>query len=217
MSFSSPHSILTTAGSNPYEVAKAKVQLQLLISQYRSAKQTRHWSPSNPQGLCTYPQCYEISSTESTEHILLHCPAYASTRQRLIQLGTAIRCTASKSLIISCLLSHSLKNIMQLLLDCSALPAVIAAAQLNGEEVYKNLFYYGRTWCFAIHRERKKRLCQWNRILSSSHHSLVLGLGRYTDNFLSGNALTNNVVSMFINHNIGCSCEINKNKATTDS
>ena len=57
MSLSSPHRILTTAGSNPYEVAKAKVQLQLLISQYRSAKQTRHWSPSNPQGLCTYPQC----------------------------------------------------------------------------------------------------------------------------------------------------------------
>ena len=50
------------------------------------------------------------------------------------------------------------------------------------------------------------------RILLSSHHSLVLGLGRVTDNFLRRNALTNNVVSMFINHNIGCSCEINKKK-----
>ena len=162
MSLCSPHRLLTTAGSNPYEVAKARVQLQLLISQYRSAKQTRHWSFTNPQGLCTYPQCNANSSIESTDHILLHCPAYASTRHSLIQLSTTLRCPVSKSLVTSCLLSHSLKKIMQLLLDCSALPEVIAAAQLHGDEVYDDLFYFGRTWCFTVHRERKKRLCQWN-------------------------------------------------------
>ena len=42
MSLTSPHKLLLAAGSNPYKVAKARVQLQLLISKYRSSKVTRH-------------------------------------------------------------------------------------------------------------------------------------------------------------------------------
>jgi hypothetical protein len=162
MSLTSPHKLLTAAGSNPYEVAKARIQLQFLISQYRSAKLTRHWSPSNPQGLCTFSPCYQSSTVESTEHILLYCPAYIRTRDILISLGLKLRNPASHSLVTSSLLANSEQTTMQLLLDCSALPNVIASAQAYGDEIYKDLFYFGRTWCFSIHRERKKRLGQWN-------------------------------------------------------
>ena len=48
------------------------------------------------------------------------------------------------------------------LLDCSALPKVIAAAQLHGDQVFADLFYIGRNWCFCVHRERLKRMGKWN-------------------------------------------------------
>ena len=53
-------------------------------------------------------------------------------------------------------------HLMQLLLDCSALPEVIAASQLHGNQVFADLFYIGRNWCFCVHRERLKCLGKWN-------------------------------------------------------
>ena len=54
MSLTSPHRLLTTAGSNSYEVAKARIELLLLSSQYPLAKYTRHWSVDNPNGICSF-------------------------------------------------------------------------------------------------------------------------------------------------------------------
>ena len=59
MSLVSPHKLLSSAGSNPYKVAKARVQLQFLCSAYRSAKLCRHWillipmssAPFHPAGI----------------------------------------------------------------------------------------------------------------------------------------------------------------------
>ena len=162
MSLCSPHKLLTTAGSNPYEVAKARIQLQFLCSQYRSAKLTRHWSPSNPLGICTSPPCWQSSVVESNEHILLHCPAYHATRLSTVLLVTKLNNQVSRTLVSSILLSSSQQTMMQLLLDCTALPEVVLAAQEWGQDIYSDLFYFSRTWCFSIHRERQKRLCQWN-------------------------------------------------------
>jgi hypothetical protein len=48
MSLSTPHKLLTSAGSKSYEVAKARIQLLFLANQYPSSKNTRHWSTQNP-------------------------------------------------------------------------------------------------------------------------------------------------------------------------
>ena len=46
-----------------------------------------------------------------------------------------------------------------MLLDCSVMPEVIRSAQSHGSRVYDDLFYVGRTWCFAVHRERMNFQC----------------------------------------------------------
>ena len=162
MSLATPHRIWSTAGNNSYEVSKARVQLLFLASQYPCAKLTRHWSTENPQGICSFQPCQDINSVESPEHILLHCPAYSQTRQRIISLCLNIKEQISHQLVTLFLLSNSSQKTMQFLLDCSAIPEVIHAAQIYGEKVYRDLFYLSRTWCFALHRERMKRLCKWN-------------------------------------------------------
>ena len=162
MSLVTPHKIWTTAGHNSYEVAKARVQLLFLSSQYPCAKLLRHWSTDNPLGLCSFPACRDEDTVESPEHILLHCPAYTPTRHKLITLCLQRKDPVSHLLVTRLLLSNSPKKIMQFLLDCSAIPEVIHSAQLYGDHIYSDIFYLSRTWCFSVHRERMKRLCRWN-------------------------------------------------------
>ena len=162
LSLLKPHRIITSAGSRSYEVSKARIQLQFLSSQYRCAKLTRHWSSTNPNGFCTYPSCSEIHVVESLEHILLTCPAYTKTRQGLINAVLKLRSPHSHTLALSVLLSGNHPITMQLLLDCSVIPEVIRSAQIHGDQIYDDICYIGRTWCFALHRERMKRLHLWN-------------------------------------------------------
>ena len=158
----SPHRLLSSAGSKPYEVAKARIQLLFLGSQYPSGNRTKHWSYDNPAGLCTFPSCLDQCLVESNEHILIHCPAYKTARENMFTLSIKVNCPVSRSLILGILLSASEQLMMQFLLDCSSIPEVIHAATNYSEAVYNNIFYISRTWCFTIHKERMKRLCKWN-------------------------------------------------------
>ena len=162
LSLSSPHKIWSTAGHNSYEVAKARVQLLFLGSRYPCGELTRHWSQENPHGLCTFPACKLSEIVESPEHILLACPAYIETRHKIIALSLKRKSPVSHTLVTRFLLSNSRQTVMQFLLDSSVIPEVISAAQVHGDHVFNDLFYLGRTWCFAMHRERMKRLCKWN-------------------------------------------------------
>ena len=162
MSLTTTHRLWTTAGPKPYEVAKARIQLLFLTSQYRCGELTKHWSLSNPEGLCSFPFCSVNRLVESPEHILLQCPAYSTTRHDMISLCLNTRNPISHCLAIKYVLSNSTQKTMQFLLDCTALPEVILSAQQHGEQVYTDLFYMSRTWCFALHRERMKRICKWN-------------------------------------------------------
>ena len=83
MSLSCPHKLWSTAGSNPFEVAKARVQLLFLSNQYPCARLTRHWSCDNPGGLCSFPLCQSKGVVESRQHILIDCPAYTSARANM--------------------------------------------------------------------------------------------------------------------------------------
>ena len=157
-----PHKLWEAAGSKSYEVTKARVQFLFLCSQYPCASLTRHWTSDNPLGLCTASPCREDEVIESPEHVLLYCPAYTSTRLNLLSLCLQLEHEVSHTLIVSYLLGKSEQQLMQVLLDCSSLPPVITAAQTHGPQIFNDLFYIGRTWCFSIHRERLKRLHRWN-------------------------------------------------------
>ena len=90
------------------------------------------------------------------------CPAYTKVRQRMFSLCLSVFNSVSLTIITEVLLKsrESDSQLIQLLLDCSALPEVIAAAQCD--QVFADLFYIGRNWCFCVHRERLKRMGKWN-------------------------------------------------------
>ena len=161
-SLRSPHRILISAGQKSYEVAKARIQLLFLASKYPCNQNTRHWSPQNPHGFCPFQPCTENEIVESPEHILLHCPVYNPIRQHLYSQCLGLTSPASNQLVMNILHSQSNTNIMQFLLDCSVLPDVIKMAQIYGENIYRDLFYISRTWCFSHHRFRMKKLGKWN-------------------------------------------------------
>ena len=156
MNLKTPHLIWRTAGSNPYEVSKAIQQARFLSGRYRSADLEKHWT-NNKNGICQ--NCFD--SVETVEHILISCSAYQETKQKLYSLWLSTKLPVVYELILTALSSE--KNyLLQFLLDCSVLPTVIRAAQDHGYEVYKELFYLTRTWCFSIHRQRMKSLGRWN-------------------------------------------------------
>ena len=161
MSLFSPHQLLTTAGSKPYEVAKACIQLKFLSSQYPCGQRTRHWSRENPDGWCTYQECFESQVSESPEHILLHCPAYNSVRTDMVTLCMRTPNHLTHSLVMQFLLSGSSLTMMTFLLDCSTIPEIISNCQTHGDFLLNELFYLSHTWCFAIHREQMKRIEKW--------------------------------------------------------
>ena len=69
MSLARPHAVWWTAGGNPYEVSKTIVQCKMLSGCYRTAKLSSYWSETG-------------DSCKTIEHILLHCPAYATSQAR---------------------------------------------------------------------------------------------------------------------------------------
>ena len=162
LSLRAPHRLWTTAGRKPYEVAKARIQLLFLSSQYPCGKLTKNWSLTNPEGFCTFEDCLNSSQLESPEHILMNCPAYSTVRTKMISMCLNVKHPITKSLVTRILLTNSTEKIMQLLLDCSSMPNVVKSAQVYGDQIYNDLFYLSRNWCFSVHRERMKRLGLWN-------------------------------------------------------
>ena len=122
----------------------------------------RHWSKYNAQGLCSYKPCQENNTVESTEHVLLQCPSYDNRRTNMINLCLKTPEAPTRSLVTNFLFGTPKDKLVQLLLDPSPLPEVISCAQCYGDQVFNDIFYLGRTWCFSLHRERAKRLGLWN-------------------------------------------------------
>ena len=152
-----PHPIYWTAGSNPYEVAKAIIQGKMLSGRYRTELLSRHWS-SNVLGVCKGTSCNQVP--ETLEHILLCCPSYSMIRGQNIQLWLS-----TQQPQISCLVEHILKassiELLQFILDASTHPRTIALVQSIGPEILKLIFHLTRSWCFSIHKKRLSLLGRW--------------------------------------------------------
>ena len=153
----SPHPIYGTAGSNPYEVAKAVVQGRMLSGRYRTELLTRHWS-SNQLGFCKGIFCNQVP--ESLEHILLWCPSYNQIRAQTVRLWVNNQDPYVYRLIVN-ILGSSPSVLVKFILDASTNSQTIALVQVLGPEVLKIIFHLTRTWCFSIHRKRLSLLGRW--------------------------------------------------------
>ena len=157
MSLKTPHLIWRTVGSNPYEVSKAIQQARFLSGRYRSSYLERHFT-QNREGVCINCNSGEL---ETIEHILISCNAFTETKKKLYKLWLSTKIPIVYELVLTALSSDK-SYLLQFLLDCSVLPSVVRAAQSHSCEIYKELFYLTRTWCFAIHRQRMRKLGRWN-------------------------------------------------------
>ena len=84
MSLTSPHPMWATARS-PFEVKKAVVVARMLSGRYRTDRLVRHWSTTNPTGVCLLPGC-SGEEVGSLEHILVYCPALSTVRSDIVKL-----------------------------------------------------------------------------------------------------------------------------------
>ena len=158
MSLSKPHLLWSTCGSNPYEIHKSVIQARMLSGRYITDQLSRHWT-GNKLGLCSIPGC---SGQEfgSLEHILLSCPALSEARHRISLLiqKVALECEDFRAVLQTALNDQTAELIVQFILDCSSLPAVILLNQNGGKHLVERLFYIGRTWCYSVHRSRMNKL-----------------------------------------------------------
>ena len=160
MSLSSPHPLWTTAGSSPTMVTMASVQSVMLSGRYRTEGLCSHWS-NNPNGYCKSSS--SCNTFEDITHILQHCSALDSPRERLSAF-TSSNCEDKPELklIVDTFCSPQRRHFCQFLLDFSVLPEVVKSVQLHGQEFLHHLFNITRMWCFALHRDRLKIHGRWS-------------------------------------------------------
>ena len=164
LSLKSPHPIMTSAGSSPYFVNMAKVQLIMISGRYRTEALASHWSPSGSKN-CQTPQCIGLGKVEDLRHILAECESLDATRNRLSDFtgkySDKIDVPEIRR-IIETYCSSQHPDFCQFLVDCSVLPVVIRAAQEFGSKlVHEHLFRITRTWCYCLHRDRLRILGRW--------------------------------------------------------
>ena len=158
MSLCKTHPIWSTAGSNPHEISKAVQQARFVSGRYRSWNITRQGSEES-EGFCLSPTCTE--QVETVEHVLVECGAYNLCKARLYSLWLSTPNKAALRLVLEALSSET-SYLLQFILDCSVLPSVRSAVEINGPQLLKDLFYLTRSWCFSVHRQRMKMLGRWN-------------------------------------------------------
>ena len=155
-SLNSPHPIAWTAGSNPHEVTKAVVQAKMLSGRYRTAVLTSHWTNKSSQ--CPAPNCGYPE--ETLAHILVFCPYYSETREKLVRLW--LNADPKVRLLALSILIGPPECLIAFILDASNHPHVINLMNSSGSEALRIIFYLTRTWCYSIHRERLKLLKIYN-------------------------------------------------------
>ena len=160
MSLSSPHPIYSTCGNSPYQVARATIQARYLSGRAKVEALTRHWDPSNKDGVCLL--CRMINPTLGTiEHLLLQgsCPALVDARLMMLSFFQSYMVSRPYLLPIMKAYWNTEDHLtMQLLLDCSVLPDIIRMHQETSFPILKDIFYMSRSYIFKVHTTRRRRL-----------------------------------------------------------
>ena len=157
MSLSRPHPMWSSA-VNSYQVNKCVVVARMISGRFRCGSLLRHFTPSCT-GICEL--CgLEI---EDLDHILIpKCPHLQERRSLLINFA---RDRLSKSQPALAIFEKYLHNpdsdsFVQFLLDPSAAPEIIAAAQVE-PTILSLIFRVTTTWCYSLNRSRLKLLGIW--------------------------------------------------------
>ena len=139
MSLLKPQPLWFSCGSNAFECHKAVITARMLSGRYLTDRLQRHWT-QNKAGVCLLPSC---APAGSLEHLLLYCPALENTRQKLLKLCYKVSHDNQhvSTILLSTMGSRDEKQIMQILLDCSTIPAVIRATQDIGPELRDRILY----------------------------------------------------------------------------
>ena len=150
---------MSSCGSRSFEVHKSFFVAKMLSGRYLTDMQQRHWT-NNKTGYCLLPGCASHHIPGTLEHLLLFCPSINLKRLTLLNLGRLIsqEHPALSAILTEFLSSDNTSDRMQLLLDCTAIPQVIRANQTYGPHILDHLLYFGRTWCYNVHRERVTQL-----------------------------------------------------------
>ena len=145
--------MFTSCGSNSYEVSKAIIQAKMLSGRYRTDKLLRHFDNTKSGNCLTCGSDVE----GSIEHLLLECPVLSTTRDTLYSMlsGRSDLSTQTQLLINNILVSSPASDIVQLLLDCSAVPSVISTQQ-HSDNTLCEVFKFTRSWCYSIHVTRMR-------------------------------------------------------------
>ena len=157
MSLSRPHPMWSSA-VNSYQVNKCVVVARMISGRFRCGSLLRHFTPSCT-GICEL--CgLEI---EDLDHILIpKCPHLQERRSLLINVA---RDRLSISQPVLAIFEKYLQNpdsesFVQFLLDPSAAPEIIAAAQVE-PTILSLIFRVSTAWCYSLNRSRLKLLGIW--------------------------------------------------------
>ena len=156
-----PSKVYMAAGESRYEVAKLIVQLKMLSGRYRTALLSRHWT-ENKAGIClTGEHCQQQGLIESICHILTTCVSLEPKRVSLKTLCLEKDPCGPLSDLFRYIFNSDPEEQTQFLLEPLTNPHVIRLVQTHGNYILNQVCYLTRTFCFALHRQRKIILETW--------------------------------------------------------
>ena len=127
----------------------------MLSGRYRTSLLSRHWT-INKGGICmTGEYCQEQGLIESVSHILISCTALESKRVLLKKLCMEKNPGGPLPSLFEHIFNCSPEDQTQFLLEPLSNPYIISLIQNHGNSILDQICYLTRTFCFALHRERK--------------------------------------------------------------
>ena len=157
------------------DVPKLRAHIKILCSDILTYERRAKYCGGSPHcRLCNLDQCFEKRPKEDVLHILIQCPAFRETRERII---TEMRhlCEERSYDLISVFDCNTL--LTQFILDCTSL---YLPTRISPEDpLCRNIFTLSRDLCYAICSERSRMLKLLEQIRQNQrYHPIIVKVGR---------------------------------------